>query len=275
MGIAPSAVVGRAARLGKGVVVGHNCVIEDHAEIGDGCELGSNVVIFGSTKLGAGCRVHAGAILGDAPQDFHAVDAPSFVEIGEETTIREHVTIHRASKPGGVTRVGSRCLLMAGSHVGHDAVIGDDVVLVNHALIGGHAQVGDRAVLGGAALVHQFTRIGRLAMMSGGSAAQMDIPPFCMTPSTISNRVMSLNVIGLRRAGVTSEERRTLQQAFRTLYRSGLSTKQALAVLDGQESPLVRELVAFVRSSTRGICKGTCDESAKSIADEPRLRLVG
>jgi UDP-N-acetylglucosamine acyltransferase len=275
MGIAHSAIVGRAARLGKGVVVGHNCVIEDHAEVGDGCELGPNVVIFGATKLGAGCRVHAGAILGDAPQDSHASDEPSFVEIGEETTIREYVTIHRASKPGGVTRVGSRCLLMAGSHVGHDAVIGDDVVMVNQVLIGGHAQVGDRAVLGGAALVHQFTRVGRLAMMSGGSAAQMDVPPFCMTRSTTTNVVMSLNVVGLRRAGVTSEERGTLQHAFRTLYRAGLATKQALAVLDQEQSPLVRELVAFVRASTRGICKGVAGESARSTADEPRLRLVG
>jgi UDP-N-acetylglucosamine acyltransferase len=275
MGIAHSAIVGRAARLGKGVVVGHNCVIEDHAEIGDGCELGPNVVIFGSTKLGAGCRVHAGAVLGDAPQDTHAGDEPSFVEIGEETTIREYVTIHRASKPGGVTRVGNRCLLMAGCHVGHDAVIGDDVTLVNHVLIAGHAQVGDRAVLGGAALVHQFTRIGRLTMMSGGSAVQMDVPPFCMTRSTTSNTVMSLNVIGLRRAGVTSEERRALQHAFHTLYREGLATKQALAVLDKEQSPLVRELVAFVRSSTRGICKGIADKSATSTAEEPRLRLVG
>jgi UDP-N-acetylglucosamine acyltransferase len=275
MGIAPSANVGHAARLGKGVVVGHNCVIEDHAEIGDGCQLGPNVVVFGSVKLGPGCRVHAGTVLGDAPQDFHATDDPSFVEIGEETTIREHATVHRATKPGGVTRVGRRCLLMAGSHVGHDAVIGDDVILVNHVLIGGHAQVGDRAVLGGAAMVHQFTRVGRLAMMSGNSSVQMDVPPFCMTRSTSTNIVMSLNVIGLRRAGVTSEERRVLQDAFHTLYREGLTTKRALAVLDQQTSPLVRELVAFVRSSTRGICKGIADESGKSTADQPRLRLVG
>ena len=275
MGIAHSAHVGRAARLGKGVVVGHNCVIEDHAEIGEGCELGPNVVIFGSVKLGARCRVHAGAILGDAPQDTHASNEPTFLEIGEDTTIREHVTIHRASKPGGVTRVGSRCLLMAGSHVGHDAVVGDDVVIINHVLIGGHAQVGDRAVLGGAALVHQFTRIGRLAMLAGASGVQMDVPPFCMTRSTTSNVVMSLNVIGLRRAGVSAEERRALQLAFHTLYREGLATKQALAVLDKEQSSLVRELVAFVSSSTRGICKGIADESGNATAEEPRLRLVG
>jgi UDP-N-acetylglucosamine acyltransferase len=275
MRIAQSAIVGRAAKLGKNVVVGHNCVIEDHAEIGDGCELGPNVVILGSAKIGPGCRVHAGAIIGDAPQDLHASDEPSFVEIGEETTIREHVTIHRASKPGGVTRVGSRSLLMAGSHVGHDAVIGNDVIMVNHVLIGGHAQVGDRAVLGGAAMVHQFTRVGRLAMLSGNSSAQMDVPPFCMTRSTSTNIVMSLNVVGLRRAGVTSEERRVLQDAFHTLYREGLTTKRALAVLDQRTSPLVRELVAFVRSSTRGICKGIADESTKSTAEQPRLRLVG
>jgi UDP-N-acetylglucosamine acyltransferase len=275
MSIAHTASVGRAARLGTGVIVGPNCVIEDHAEIGDGCVLGPNVVVFGVAKLGAGCRVHAGAVLGDLPQDFHATGEPSYVEIGAETTIRENVTIHRASKPGNVTRVGRRCQLMAGCHVGHDVVIGDDVILVNNVLLGGHSQVGDRAVLGGGAMVHQFARIGRLAMLSGGSGAQMDVPPFCMTRSITCSRIMSLNVVGLRRAGFTPEERHKLQHAFHVLYRSGLPTKQALAVLDSEPSPHIREIVDFVRASKRGICRSVIEDSPKAATTPPRLRLVG
>jgi UDP-N-acetylglucosamine acyltransferase len=275
MAIAASADVGEMAKIGSGVSIGRGCIVEDGAEIGEDCVLGPNVVVFGCAKLGPGCRVHAGAVIGDVPQDLHCNAEPSFVEIGAETTLREHVTIHRASKPGGVTRLGTKCLLMAGSHVGHDAVIGNDVVMVNHVLIGGHAQVADQAVLSGGSMVHQFTRIGRLAMLAGGSGARMDVPPFCMTCPMMTNSVMSLNVVGLRRAGLTSADRRALQHAFHVLYRSGLPTKQALAVLDSEESPYVREMIEFVRASTRGICPFVAGDSSKETREETRLRLVG
>ena len=275
MAIAPSAVVGEMAKIGSGVSIGPGCVVEDGAEVGDGCGLGPHVVVFGCVKLGPGCRIHAGAVIGDVPQDLHFNDKPSFVEIGAETTLREHVTIHRAAKPGGVTRVGTKCLLMAGSHVGHDAVIGNDVVMVNHVLIGGHAQVGNQAVLSGGSMVHQFTRIGRLAMLAGGSGARMDVPPFCMTCALMTNSIMSLNVVGMRRAGLTSEDRRAVQHAFHVLYRSGLPTKQALGVLESEPSPYVREMIDFVRAATRGICNFVGEGSSQKAHEETPLRLVG
>ncbi len=275
MPIARNAAVSRRARLGHNVTIGPYCVVEDDVAIGDGCILGPHVVLLSGTTLGPRCRVHAGAVIGDRAQDFHTSGEASRVEIGAGTTIREHVTIHRASRGGAATRIGRDCLLMAGSHVGHDAVLGDEVTLVNHVLVGGHAQIGDRAVLGGAALVHQFVRIGRLAMMSGGSAVQMDVPPFCMTRSVSANAVMSLNVVGLRRAGVSPDERRRLQNAFRTLYRSGLNTKEALTALDQDASPLVRELVEFVRGTSRGICKPAFDERHEPESAGVKLRLVG
>jgi UDP-N-acetylglucosamine acyltransferase len=276
MPIAQTATVGREARIGRDVTIGPYCVIEDHAAIGDGCVIGPHVVIYGCTRLAEGCRVHAGAVLGDLPQDFHSTGEESFVEIGAETTIREHVTIHRASKPGGVTRIGRKCFLMAGSHVGHDALVGDEVTLVNQVLIGGHAQVGDRAVLGGGSMLHQFARVGRLAMLSGDCAVQMDVPPFCMTPAGTSNRVMSLNVVGLRRAGISADDRAALQRAFRIFYRSGMNTRQALAILDREQNPLIREFVDFARSSKRGICQGTTsDEPTQSSPADVPFRLVG
>jgi UDP-N-acetylglucosamine acyltransferase len=275
MPIAQNATVSPQARIGRDVTIGSYCVIEDHAEIGDGCVIAPHVVIHGSTRLAEGCHVHAGAILGDTPQDFHSTGEASFVEIGAGTTIREHVTIHRASKPSGVTRIGSKCFLMAGCHVGHDAVVGDDVTLVNLVLIGGHAQIGDRAVLGGGCMVHQFARVGRLAMLSGASVAQMDVPPFCMTPAMTNSRVMSLNVVGLRRAGVGAEDRADLQRAFRILYRSGMNTKQAVAVLEREKSPFIQELVEFVRTSKRGICQSSVEEQAQSSSTDVPLRLVG
>lgn len=275
MAIAHNANVGRLARLGRNVTIGPYSVVEDHAEIGDGCVLGPHVVVCGSARLGAGCRIHAGAIIGDLPQDFHASGDASFVEVGEGTTIREHVTVHRSSTSGGVTRIGRKCLLMAGSHVGHDAVVGDEVTLVNHVLIGGHARIGDRAVLGGGAMVHQFTRVGRLAMMSGASAVQMDVPPFCMTCAVTVNTIMSLNVVGLRRAGISPDDRQILQKAFRVLYRTGLNTKQAMAVLEAEPSPLVRELVEFVRGSKRGICPWAGETAPATPSSDVGLRLAG
>jgi UDP-N-acetylglucosamine acyltransferase len=275
MPIAHNATVGREARLGRDVSIGPYCVIEDHAQIGDGCVIGPHVVIYSGTRLAEGCRLHAGAVLGDLPQDFHSTGEESFVEIGAETTIREHVTVHRASKPGGVTRIGRKCFLMAGCHVGHDAIMGDEVTLVNLVLIGGHAQIGDRAVLGGGVLVHQFARVGRLAMLSGGCAVQMDVPPFCMTPALTNSRVMSLNVVGMRRAGIGAEDRADLKRAFRILYRSGMNTKHALAILEREQSPLIRELVDFIRTSKRGICQGTAEEHPESGSSDVPLRLVG
>lgn len=270
MSVHPTAIVCQGATIGRNVTIGPHCFIDDGVEIGDECTIAHRATLLSGTILGARCRVHAGAVLGDAPQDLSYDGFRSYVWIGAGTVIREGVTVHRATIEDGATIIGERCFLMANSHVGHDARVGNEVILANGTLLAGHVQVGDRAFLSGNCLVHQFTRIGRLAMLSGGTAVQMDVPPFTITRSTSSNCVMGLNVVGLRRAGYSSADRAHLKDAFDLLYRSGMPVRRCLDRLENSPSPLVRELAAFVRSSQRGICKFAGDDSSSSANDLAR-----
>jgi len=252
----PTACIAPSARLGSGVTVGEYAVIQEETVLGDGCVIGPHAVIMRHTTLAEGCRVHSGAVLGDLPQDRAFRNVASFVRIGARTVIRECVTVHRGTKAESSTVVGNDCLLMANSHVGHNAVLGNGVTLANGALLAGHTEVGDGAFISGHCLVHQFTRVGRLAMMAGGSAVQMDVPPFCITRSLSSNTVLNLNIIGLRRAGFSAEERLAIKRAFDLLYRSGATVSSAIALIEAQATtPPERELCDFLRSARRGICK--------------------
>ncbi|MCS6813371.1 MAG: acyl-ACP--UDP-N-acetylglucosamine O-acyltransferase [Cyanobacteria bacterium] len=254
MTIHPTAVIEPGAQLGENVTVGAYSVIDRDVQLGDGCAIGSHVSILGHTILGAGCRVHAGAVIGDLPQDLAYTGGVSYVRIGNNTVIREGVTIHRGTKPDSVTTIGDGCLLMVNSHVGHNATVGNQVIITNGALLAGYVQVGDRTVISGNCLIHQHTRIGRLAMLCGSTATQRDVPPFCMTRS-FTNTVISLNVVGLRRAGFTPAQRLEVKRAFDTLYRSGLSVAEAVSKLEqNPESELTLEFCNFIKSSKR-ICK--------------------
>jgi len=254
--IHPTALVAPGACLGRGVVVGPFSLIEEGVTIGDGCEIGPRVTLFPGTELGPRCRLHANVVLGDLPQDLNFRGGESWVRIGADCILREGVTVHRGTAPGTATEIGPECLLMAHSHVGHNARLGHGVILANGALLAGYSEVGDRAFVSGNCLIHQFTRVGRLAMMAGGSAAQMDVPPFCITRSLTVNTVIGLNVIGLRRAGIPSEERQSIKTAFDLLYRRGLGIARALDLISaGPMTDSVRELYDFVRASKRGICK--------------------
>ncbi|MEM8810551.1 MAG: acyl-ACP--UDP-N-acetylglucosamine O-acyltransferase [Cyanobacteria bacterium P01_G01_bin.38] len=256
MTIHPTAVIEPGAQLGDNVTVGAFAYIDTQVKIGSGCTIGPRATILRHTQLGNHCRVHAGAVIGDLPQDLAFQATETYVQIGNNCVLREGVTVHRGTKPDSVTVVGNDCLLMVNSHVAHNAKLGDGVILANGALIAGYAEVGERAFVSGGCLVHQFTRVGRLVMMSGGSAIQKDVPPFCMTRSVSANTIMGLNTVGLRRAGVSAQERKTLKQAFQTLFQSDLSLPSAVEKLQGQfESPLVQELAAFIQASERGICK--------------------
>ncbi len=252
----PTAIVSVKAEIGEGTVVGPHAFIDEHVRIGPGCQIGPNVVILRYTTIGARCRIHAGAVLGDLPQDWSFKGGRSYVRIGDDCVIREGVTIHRGTGDETETVVGNRCLLMANSHVGHNGRVGDGAMLANGALVAGYAQVGERAVISGNCLIHQFTRVGRLAMMAGGSAVQMDVPPFCMTQSLSANTVQNLNIIGMRRAGFSREDRAAVKEAFDLFFRSGLSVKRAIEELEkGEPHELVREFCEFIKESKRGICK--------------------
>ena len=251
MSVHATAIVSPDARLGQGVVVGPGAVIEERTVIGDGCEIRAHAVVKRFTTLGAGNRVHEGAVLGGEPQDLSFKDQETSVVVGDRNVIREGVTINRSTKAGGATVVGSDCFLMAYVHVAHDNRIGDRVVLANNVMLAGHVEVGERAFLGGGAGVHQFCRVGRLAMVGGNAGVAQDCLPFVITDGHPA-RARGLNVVGLRRAGVTPPQLRTLKEAYRLLLRSGLHLEPALETMAALQEPLVDEMIAFVRGSKRG-----------------------
>jgi UDP-N-acetylglucosamine acyltransferase len=252
--IHPTAVVEDGVDLGDGVTIGPFSYLQTGVTVGDGTEIGPHVTLLEFSTLGEACHLHAGAVVGDLPQDIAFGGEESYVSIGDRCQIRECVTIHRGTVPGSSTVVGNDCMLMACSHLGHNVQLGNEVILANGVLLAGHAQVGDQVFMGGNAMVHQFARVGRLAMISGATAAKKDVPPFCMTRAHTAG-VMGLNNVGLRRAGVASKDRLELKRALKLLYRSGLNVSQALERIDAEtDGDLVAEFAAFVRASERGIC---------------------
>jgi UDP-N-acetylglucosamine acyltransferase len=202
--------------------------------------------------------LYPGACIGFEPQDykFKPGTITAGVAIGSHCLIREHVTIHGASNEHTPTRVGDHCFMMACTHVGHDCRVGNRVILVNYAGLSGHCEVGDNATLSGHVGVHQFVRIGRLAFLSGGAGAGMDVPPFCMVNER--NRLGGLNLVGMRRNGISREEITEVRRAFRDLFRRPTTKDEMLAELDerGKASAAVAEIAEFVRGTKRGICPG-------------------
>ncbi|MEC4984952.1 MAG: acyl-ACP--UDP-N-acetylglucosamine O-acyltransferase [Oscillatoria sp. PMC 1068.18] len=257
MTIHPTAVVAPGAQLGKNVKVGAFVFIDDRVVIGSGCVINSHVAILRNTTLGDNCQVHSGAVLGDVPQDLKFTNEETYVKIGSGCTIREGVTIHRGTNLGTTTEVGDNCLLMANSHLGHNVKVGNNVIIANGALLAGYVEIGDRTFISGNCLLHQFTRVGRLVMISGGAAIAKDIPPFCMTHPTSFNQIIGLNTVGLRRAGLTSEQRLILKRVLKIFYRSNLHIPAAVAKLETEfpNEELVQEFCHFVKASERGICK--------------------
>jgi len=252
--IHPTAIVDASARLGVEVRVGPYAVIEEGCEIGDYCEVRAHAVICGRSTLGPHNQVGYGAVIGSEPQDYGYKGTASRVEIGSGNKIREYVTIHRASKEGGVTRVGNDNFLMGGVHLGHDVQIGNNVILANNVLLGGHVQIGDRAFLGGATIAHQFVRVGTLAMTRGGTPLSKDVPPYFMAVEW--NQLSGTNRVGLRRAGLSHETRRAIQAAYELIYRSGLNVSQALTELRSKfHFPEIAHLIEFISNSKRGICR--------------------
>lgn len=255
--IHPTAIIHRGARLGPGCSVGAYALIDEHVVLGVDCIVGPHVHLTGHTSIGARNRFHTGCVIGDAPQDMKYTGAPTRLRIGDDNTFREHVTIHRSNRLDEATEIGHQNLLMASSHVGHNCTLGNGNTLANGALLAGHVILADRVFLSGNCLVHQFCRVGRLAMMQGGAAISQDLPPFCMARG--DNGIAGLNVVGLRRAGFTPEQRLELKRAYLALFRSDLSRATAIENLSGQfeiGSPAL-ELLEFVRTTKRGICADT------------------
>jgi UDP-N-acetylglucosamine acyltransferase len=249
-----TAIVDSSVQLGGNVAIGPYAIVEAGCVVGEGCEIRAHAVLCANTILGAQNQIGYGAVIGAEPQDYAFKGGPSRVELGARNRIREYVTIHRATKEGGATRVGDDNFLMGGVHLGHDVQIGHRAILANNTLLSGYVQVGDGAFLGGATIVHQFVRIGRLAITRGGTRLGKDVPPFFMAVAT--NLVSGVNRVGLRRAGVAQETRRAIRAAYDLIYRSDLNVSQALENLRAKFSqPEIVELLEFIAASKRGICR--------------------
>ncbi len=228
MKIHPTAIVDPAARLGEEVEIGPYACIGGEVEIGARTIVQSHVVLEGVVRLGAENQIGPGAIIGGPPQDLSfRLKTQSAVEIGDRNVIREHVTIHRGTAAGSATTLGHDNFLMAGAHLGHNCAVGNKVIIANNCLLGGYVSVEDGAFLGGGCVFHQFMRVGRLAITQGISGFGKDIPPFVVGAGV--NRVIGLNIVGLRRAGFDAGERAEIKAAFQLLYESGLNVSQALA----------------------------------------------
>jgi UDP-N-acetylglucosamine acyltransferase len=254
-GVHSTAVVSPKAELAPGVQVGPGAVIGPGVRIGAGVVIGAHAVIDRDTLVGSDSRIFHGAVVGADPQDLKYAGEPSRLEIGERTTVREFCSLHRGTAATGLTRIGSDCLLMAGSHVAHDCILGDNVVLAQGTALGGHVEIGDWAILGGLTGVHQFCRIGEHAFVGGATKITQDVPPFVLADGNPC-RLRAINVIGLQRRGFSRDTIGELRGAFRTLFRNRqLNVGQALDRLEGVEDPdpAVSSLLAFIRDSERGI----------------------
>ena len=250
-----TAIVEDGAELGDNVSVGPFSYIQAGTQIGAGAQIGPHVTILKHTTMGDQCKVHAGAVIGDVPQDVGFEECESFVHIGARCRIREGVTIHRGTQPGSSTTIGDDCFLMAFSHFAHNVRLANRVIVCNAVLLAGHVEVDESAFISGGSMVHQFVKIGRLAMLSGNALVGKDVPPFCTMQHAVLNRIVGLNIVGLRRAGLNPEERRQIKQAFNLLFRSGLNVTQAVARIREEIPPgPAHEFCTFVDNSTRGIC---------------------
>jgi UDP-N-acetylglucosamine acyltransferase len=251
--IHPTAVVHPGANLDASCEVDPYAVIDEHVIVGAGCRIGPHVYLTGWTTVGTENRIHAGCVIGDAPQDLKYRGDHTRVRIGDGNVFREHVTVHRSNSVNEDTVIGSANLFMAHSHVGHNCHIGDGVILANGALLGGHVSIADRAFVSGNCLVHQFVRVGTLALMQGGSAISKDLPPFTIARG--HNGICGLNTVGLRRAGLTPAQRLELRQLYQTLFRRSLSLRQGLeqarVAFHGEHACA---LLNFVAASKRGVC---------------------
>lgn len=256
MSISPLACVSKNAMIGKDVTIGPFVTIDENVVIGDGTIVDSNATIHSGARIGNNCHIHSGAVVSDIPQDLKFKGEESLTIIGDNTSIREFVTIHRGTASKGKTVIGNNCLIMAYCHVAHDCEVKDHVIMSNQVQLAGEVVVGDWAVLGGGALVHQFTHIGKHVMLQGGSLVNKDLPPYIMA-GRYPISYEGVNSVGLHRRGFSEEQINKIQQVYRILYLSRLNISDALAKINAEldEFPERNEIVSFVKNSKRGIVR--------------------
>lgn len=245
------------ARIGKDVKVEPFTTIQKDVVIGDGTWIGPNVTIMDGARIGKNCKIFPGAVISAIPQDLKFAGEVTTAEIGDNTTIREFVTINKGTKANHKTEVGSNCLLMAYVHVAHDCVVGNHCILANGVTLAGHIVIDDYAIIGGLSAVHQFVHIGGHVMISGGSLIRKDVPPFTKAAREPLSYV-GINSIGMRRRGYSNDKISEIQNIYRILYQRGFNYNQALSVLQSEVPPSKErdEIITFFKSSSRGVMKG-------------------
>ena len=252
----PTAIVHPDAELGEEVEIGPYSIVAGTVKIGDRTRIGARVTIEGHTTVGEDCEVFTGAVVGSITQDKKYEGGMSYLRIGNRNRIREYVTVNPGTKEGTETVIGDDALLMAYAHVAHDCVIGNHAVLANQATLAGHVVVGEGAIIGGLSAVHQFVRIGTLAIVGGCSKVVQDVPPFMMVDGHPA-KACGINSVGLDRAGIAKEEKALLKKAFKILFRSRLSVRNALLRIQEEipRTPSIETLLQFLKGSERGISR--------------------
>lgn len=253
----PLAFVHPEAKIADKVVIEPFVTINQDVIIGEGTRIGSSVTIMPGVRIGKNCRIFPGAVIGAEPQDLKFRGEYSTVEIGDNTTIREFVTVNRGTSAKGKTIIGNNCLLMAYVHVAHDCIVGNNVILVNSTQLAGEVIIDDFVILGGMSAVHQFVHIGSHVMLSGGSLVRKDVPPFIKAGREPLSYV-GINSIGLRRRNFSNEKIREVQEIYRYIYQKGLNISQAVEVIEAEMPASTErdEILLFIKDSKRGIIRG-------------------
>jgi UDP-N-acetylglucosamine acyltransferase len=251
-----TAIVDAKAEIGPGTVIGPYCIVEAGVVLGAECWLQHHVTVCGPTVIGARNKFHAYCSIGQQTQDLKYRGEPTYLEIGDENTFREFVTVNRSTTSEGKTRIGHRGNYLAYSHIGHDCTVGDEVVFSNNGTLAGHVQVGDHAIMGGLTAVHQFCRLGRYAITGGCSKIVQDVPPFMIADGNPA-KVRGVNLVGMERSGFSPETVKTIKEAFRLIYRSKYNTRQALEAIQQElpASPEITQIIEFIQQSERGIIR--------------------
>ena len=254
--IHPLTAVHPDARLAPDVRVDPFTMIHKNVEIGAGTWIGSNVTIMEGARIGKNCRIFPGAVVAADPQDLKFDGEETTVQIGDNTTIREFVTVHRGTRDRWTTKVGRNCMILAYSHIAHDCIIGDNCILSNNSQVAGHVTLGDWVILGGMCAIHQFVRVGSHVFLGGGSLVGKDIPPY-IKAARMPLSYSGVNSVGLKRRGFTIDKINHILDIYRVIYNKGMNTSQALEYLE-EEFPASDErdeIIGFIRESGRGIIK--------------------
>lgn len=245
------------AKIGKDVVIGPFVTIEEDVVIGDGTKIDSSAAILKGSRIGKNCKICSSAVIGGEPQDLKFRGEYSTVEIGDNTIIREFVTVNRGTASRGKTVIGNNCLIMAYSHIAHDCILRNNIIIANATQIAGEVEIDDFATISGATLIHQFSRIGSNVMIQGGSHINKDIPPYIIA-GHVPTFFAGINLIGLKRRGFSAEAISSIQETYRIIYMSGLNNTAALEKVESEvpASPERDSIIDFIKGSERGILRG-------------------